>query len=200
MPSTTAGLRQVRRGGIALGSPSRGHLRTTASSSGTPEGFDWKRLDEIDVGDMVATEYGADLWSTLPARLRSLRPFARYGSQKSVRIPSEMTEELAFLLGAVRIGGAHDPSELDDPITNSVPEVRERVVAAWKSEFDLDAKIVDDGVRCPDVLVSSKTIVEFLEHLGCGARASEKRIPAAVLTSPRQWCSRSCRAWRSTPT
>jgi len=33
--------------------------------------------------------------------------------------------------------------------------------------------------------VSSKTIVEFLDHLGCGDRASAKRIPDAVLRSPR---------------
>ena len=33
--------------------------------------------------------------------------------------------------------------------------------------------------------MSSKTFVEFLEYLGCGARASEKRIPDAVLRSPR---------------
>ena len=41
---------------------------------GTPEGFVWKRLDEIEVGDMVATEYGADLWSALPARFDDFTP------------------------------------------------------------------------------------------------------------------------------
>ena len=40
--------------------------------------------------------------------------------------------------------------------------------------------------KCPGVVVSSKTLVEFLEYLGCGARASEKRIPDAVLRSPRE--------------
>jgi len=34
--------------------------------------------------------------------------------------------------------------------------------------------------------VSSKTVVELLDHLGCGDRASSKRIPDAVLRSPRE--------------
>ena len=42
-----------------------------------------------------------------------------------------------------------------------------------------------DG-KCPQVVVSSKTIVEFFDYLGCGVRASQKRIPDAVLRSPRE--------------
>ena len=96
-----------------------------------------------------------------------------------------MTEELAFLLGAYASEGCTVRSTYTVRITNSVPAVRDRVVAAWKTVFGLDAKVVDDGVRCPDVVVSSKSVVEFLEYLGSGSRASDKRIPDAVLRSPR---------------
>jgi hypothetical protein len=51
--------------------------------------------------------------------------------------------------------------------------------------FDVTAVEVQSGDRCPQVIVASKTIVEFLDHLGAGSRASEKRIPDAVLRSPR---------------
>jgi hypothetical protein len=45
--------------------------------------------------------------------------------------------------------------------------------------------VIEEGRNgCPDVVVHSKTIVEFLQYLGCGARASDKRIPDAVLRSP----------------
>ena len=37
----------------------------------------------------------------------------------------------------------------------------------------------------PVVDLSSKRLVEFLDYLGCGTRASDKRIPDAVLRSPR---------------
>ncbi len=33
------------------------------------DGLEWRRLDEIAVGEYVATQYGDDLWSVLPARL-----------------------------------------------------------------------------------------------------------------------------------
>jgi intein/homing endonuclease len=148
-------------------------------------GLDWRRLGEIDVDDMVAVHYGAELWSALPARFDDFRPTAPYGFQKVVTIPTEMTEELAFLLGAYAAEGHTTRSNWTVRITNSVPEVRDRIVAAWRSQFGVNARIADDGVRCPDVVVSSKTVVEFLEHLGCGARASAKRIPDAVLRSPR---------------
>jgi hypothetical protein len=36
------------------------------------------------------------------------------------------------------------------------------------------------------VVVSSKTVVEFMTVLGCGTRSSDKRIPDAVLSSPRE--------------
>ena len=178
------GLRQVREAVLRSGHRVAGTLNHRLLV-GTPEGFVWKRLDEIEVGDMVATEYGADLWSALPARFDDFTPSPSYGSQKSIRLPSEMTEELAFLLGAYASEGCTVRPTWTVRITNSVPEVRDRVRAAWLSEFGIEAKIVDDGTRCPDVVVSSKTVVEFLDYLGCGSRASEKRIPSAVLTSQR---------------
>jgi hypothetical protein len=50
----------------------------------------------------------------------------------------------------------------------------------------VQARISTEPGKCPDVAVSSKTIVEFFEALGCGSRASDKRIPDAVLRSPRE--------------
>ena len=91
--------------------------------------------------------------------------------------PIEMTEELAFLLGAYASEGCTVRSNWTVRITNSVPAVRQRVVDAWRSVFGIAAVVVDDGVRCPDVVVASKTVVEFLEHVGAGARASAKAHP-----------------------
>jgi hypothetical protein len=97
-----------------------------------------------------------------------------------------MTEELAFLLGAYAAEGHTTRSTWTVTITNAVEGVLERVVAAWRSEFGLEARIVRPANRCPAVVVASKTVVEFLEHLGCGTRTSAKRIPDAVLQSPRE--------------
>jgi len=148
-------------------------------------GLTWKRVDELAVGDEVAVSYGAELWSPLPARFDDFVPSASYGCQKVIRVPSEMTEELAWLLGAFAAEGHVSRSNWTVHITNSEPVVRARAVKAWRDLFGVEARIIDDGVRCPSVMVASKTVVELLEHLGCGHRASEKRIPDAVLLSPR---------------
>ncbi len=149
------------------------------------DGLRWKRVDELAVGDEVAVSYGAELWSPLPARLDEFEPSAAYGSQKRVHLPFEMTEELAFLLGAFAAEGHVTRSNWTVHITNSQSTVRQRVVNAWRDLFGIEARVVDDGVRCPSVMIASKTVVEFLEHLGCGSLSSGKRIPDAVLLSPR---------------
>jgi ribonucleoside-diphosphate reductase alpha chain len=172
----------------------RAVLRSGHRVTGTPNhrllvagdtGLDWRRLDELGVGDMVAVKYGADLWSTLPARFDDFDPSARYGSQKTVRIPTEMSDDLAYLLGAFAAEGHISQSTWTINITNSVPEVRRHLIALWSALFDVRAVESQSGDRCPQVIVSSKTIVEFFDHLGVGHRAAEKRIPDAVLRSPR---------------
>jgi ribonucleoside-diphosphate reductase alpha chain len=178
------GRRPVRRVQLRSGHAITGtanHRVLVASETG----LDWRHLDEIVTGDLVATKYGAELWSSLPATFDDFQPTEPYGCQKAVRVPGEMSEDLAFLLGAYAAEGCTTRSNWTVRITNSVPAVRDKVAHAWRSVFGLDARIVDDGTRCPDVLVSSKTVVEFLEYLGAGARASSKRIPDAVLRSPR---------------
>jgi ribonucleoside-diphosphate reductase alpha chain len=169
-------------------------LRSGHRVEGTPNhrllvagdnGLEWKRLDEIERDDMVAVKYGDELWSTLASRFDDFTPSLSYGCQKDVRLPVEMTTELAFLLGAYAAEGHTTRSNWTVHITNSVPAVRERVAAAWRSEFGIDAVTETSGDRCPQVGIASKTIVEFLDYLGAGDRSSTKRIPDAVLGSPR---------------
>jgi intein/homing endonuclease len=148
--------------------------------------LEWKALGEIQNGDAVALQYGAELWATTPASLRGVQVSPSYGSQKQIRLPEEMSTKLAFLLGAYAAEGHTTRTNWTIRITNSVPEVLERVRLAWQELFGVQAKIVAQPGKCPNVAVSSKAIVEFFEALGCGSRASEKRIPDAVLRSPRE--------------
>jgi ribonucleoside-diphosphate reductase alpha chain len=148
--------------------------------------LEWKTLGEIEAGDEVALQYGAELWATVPASLRDIKVSASYGCQQQVLLPGEMSTELAFLLGAYAAEGHTTRSNWTIRITNSVPEVLERVRLAWQEVFGVQAKIEAQPGKCPNVVVVSKAIVEFFEALGCGSRASEKRIPDAVLRSPRE--------------
>src|SRR5262245_12459362 len=148
-------------------------------------GLAWKTLADITEADSVALQYGAELWASTAAKLPRTCVLPPHGSQKVVILPDEMSEELAFLLGAYASEGHTTFSNWTITITNSVPEVLERVRRAWLSVFGLRARIAADPGKCPAVVVSSKTVVEFMTALGCGSRASDKRVPGAVLRSPR---------------
>ncbi|HVL28105.1 MAG TPA: LAGLIDADG family homing endonuclease, partial [Acidimicrobiales bacterium] len=151
----------------------------------TPAGLDWRRLDEIEPGEYVATQQGSELWSVLPARFDDFRPSVPCGAQEPVTVPPEMSAELAFLLGAYAAEGHTVRSTGTIVVTNADEGVLDRVATAWRRLFGLQPRIVRQPGKCPGVVVSSKTVVEFLDHLGSGARASDKRIPDAVLRSPR---------------
>jgi ribonucleoside-diphosphate reductase alpha chain len=169
----------LRSGHRITGTPNH---RLLVATDGTLE---WRRLDEIRRGEAVAQQYGSDLWSVLPPLFTDFEPSAPRCSQKDVSIPLEMTSELAFLLGAYVAEGHTTRGNWTVTITNSVDDVLERVAHAWRSIFSVEPRIVRQEGKCPGVVVSSKRIVEFLEYLGCGARASEKRIPQAILRSPK---------------
>ena len=179
------GVRPVRRVTLRSGHSVTGTLphRLLVAGHGTVE---WQTLAEIQPGDHVAIQYGAELWSATPASLRDIRISRPYGSQKPVVLPEEMTAELAFLLGAYAAEGHTTRSNWTVTITNSVPEVLEQVRDAWQSVFGLAARITEQPGKCPGVVVSSKCVVEFMAALGCGSRSPGKRIPDAVLRSPRE--------------
>ena len=178
------GTRRVRRVTLRSGHTITGTLphRVLIASDG---GLEWKALADITEADSVAMQYGAELWASNPARLPAIRVSPPHGNRKAATLPEEMSEELAFLLGAYASEGHTTRGNWTITITNSVPDVLERVRQAWLSVFGLRARITADPGKCPAVVVSSKTVVEFMEALGCGSRASDKRIPDTVLRSPR---------------
>jgi ribonucleoside-diphosphate reductase alpha chain len=170
----------LRSGHRIIGTPNH---RVLVAGAGRLE---WIPLEDVLPDEFVAVQYGDDLWSTTPARFDDFQPSAPYGSQTRVKAPGEMTEELGFLLGAYVAEGHTTRSNYSVRITNAVESVLERVARAWQELFGIEARIVHPQERCPEVVVASKTVVEFLEYLGCGHRASLKRIPDAVLRSPRE--------------
>ena len=177
------GLREVRQ--VVLRS---GHRITGTPNHrllvGVDGGVEWRRLDEIDVADVVAVQYGDDLWSPVPARFDDFRPSIAYAAHKRTRIPAEMSDDLGLLLGLFVAEGTIARPTWTVTITSADSEVLERAAALWRSLFAVEARVVrHDGAG--SVHVSSRTVVEFLDHVGCGGRTSAKRIPDVVLRSPR---------------
>jgi ribonucleoside-diphosphate reductase alpha chain len=170
-------------------------LRSGHRVTGTPnhrlliadmdEGLVWRRLDELKPGDHVAMQYGEDLWAQEPAMFTGFRPSLSHGSQKRVVVPLTMTNELAFFLGAYAAEGHVSRTNWTIRIANADEDVIARLQTLGEGLFGVSPRVSRDPGKCPSVELSSKTLVEFFDYLGCGDRASNKRIPDAVLQSPR---------------
>ncbi len=175
------GLRPVREvvlrsGHKVIGTPN--HRLLVAGK----DGLVWRRLDEIAEGEAVALRYGAELWSLLPEPLSG---FDAGEVADAWQVPGEMTAELAFLLGAFAATGRVSESTATVTISHPAPAVLDRLAGAWRSLFGLDARVTDAEGRCPQVAVTSETAVAFLEFVAGNEKAAYRRIPAAVLASPR---------------
>jgi hypothetical protein len=166
----------LRSGHKVIGTPN--HRLLVAAR----DGLEWRRLDEIEDGEAVALRYGAELWSLLPARLKG---FEAGEVADAWQVPDEMSEPLAFLLGAFAASGRVSESTATITISHPSPAVLDRLMAAWKSLFGLEARIATAEGRCPQVMVTSETAAAFLEFLAGSEKAAFRRIPAAVLASPR---------------
>lgn len=140
---------------------------------------------ELVPGDWVALSYDTDrAFPEEPVRLGSFSLSASYGSQKSIRVPDVLDEDLALLLGMYASEGHTAKRTWTVVITNSVPAVLERAVEFWRSCFGIEARVAQYGRRCAGTVAASKAAVEVMTQLRCGARANEKRIPLGIMESP----------------
>jgi ribonucleoside-diphosphate reductase alpha chain len=171
---------RLRSGHRVIGTPN--HRVLTCGD----QGLAWRYLSDIQPGEYVATQYGDDMWSKEAARFDDFVASPAYGSQKSIVLPAQMTTDLAFFLGAYASEGHTSRSNYTITITNSVETVLLRVQDAARSAFGIEGKIHHPADKCSNIVFTSKTLVEFLEYLGSGSRASAKRIPDAILRSPRK--------------
>jgi hypothetical protein len=140
---------------------------------------------EVAPGDYIGISYGGQ-WASSPAGLPPLVHRPRTGSEKRIRVPTQMSTDLALFLGAYLSEGHTTRSNWSVIFTNSVPEVLLEVQRCAKEVFGLDGRLTAQPGRCTGLVVSSKRLVEFMKHLGCGTRASNKTVPAAILDGTRE--------------
>jgi hypothetical protein len=140
---------------------------------------------EVVAGDFLAISY-REMWNSEPSPLPALPARPRYGSEKGIDLPTLMSHELALFLGAYLSEGYTQRSTWSVVITNSVLDVLEQVRASAEAVFGLRGRICEPPTRCSYLVISSKRLVEFMDLLGCGCRASEKRVPAVMMKSSRE--------------
>ena len=147
-----------------------------------PDGSEgWKQLGDIAEGDVVAIERQIDLWGQEIAIDRSAAESLK--GVKRYRLPSELNEDLAYMMGLLVGDG-----------TLTYPNC---FILSTKDAFIADEyrRIVSDlfgyQVGCKangkDYFVSSKQIRVFLASLGLGyGRAHEKHVPQSILRAPKR--------------
>ena len=152
----------------------------------TDGGFDWKQLDELEPGDMVAVQYAADLWSQLPARFDDFVPTPAVRIAEDGPAAGGDDRRSGLLTRSVCSRGSYQPLELDD----QHHELGTRGPSSDSSSSGASCLVSSRSL--PRAAIGahrswwrSKSIVEFFDYLRIGTHASSKRIPDAVLQSPR---------------
>src|SRR5262249_11481266 len=130
-------------------------------------------------------QYGSNLWASEAPTFTDFHATPKYGCQKDVRIPETLTEPLAWLLGIYAAEGHITRSSWTVWITHAIPEILARIQTTVRELFGLESIIQHQVGKCPQLVIHSKGLVEFLHYLGIGDSAAEKRIPDVILRSPR---------------
>ena len=154
----------------------------------TDTGIDWRRLDEIEVGEWVAVQYGSEMWSLLPAAFRRLRRLA--GSRLAKGGDRSCRDDVGTGVPprCVRRRGPHEPLELHD----HDHELRgRRCWSGWPPRGGPSSASTPGSCASPDKCPGVVVVVEDRSSSSsstsvAGRGPSAKRIPDAVLRSPRE--------------
>ena len=144
-----------------------------------PDGTEgWKRLGELQVGDVVVIDPQIDLWGDETA----IPPMPLPRRAKSYRLPDRLTTDLAYLLGLL-IGDGTITYPNSYALTTAEETLRKRFAELHKRLFGCPVRRFGRiGWR-----VSSSLLRQFLAHLGVGYwRADEKRVPLSIRRATRE--------------
>lgn len=129
--------------------------------------------------------YGGHVWPLDAPTLGRFNPPASHGSQKTLKPPTRLTEDVALLLGMYVAEGSSVASNWTVSITNADPGVLELAAQLISESFGAEPYIQTGYDRCGSTRLASKRFIEWLDFLGAGRTAYVKRIPPVVLDAPR---------------
>jgi len=178
------GLRPTKRALLADGRKIEGTWNHRVKVAGA-SGYDWKRMDDLEAGDFVSVRLGASVWASQNADLLTgFAPSPLHTAQKRIELPAKMTPQLARFLGQYIAEGNKTASNYMVRVTNLNPDVLAHCAQTVREQFSMEGRIETDrrnGVT--SFVVASKTLCEFLDHIGAGGDSSSKQIPWSVLRS-----------------
>jgi Fe-S cluster assembly scaffold protein SufB len=133
----------------------------------------WKRLDALTTDDRVAIS------GTIPdhGKPRQFEPFER-SDRHNIRIPAESSDDLLWFLGFHIGDGYPDGTRVNIAVPSSDKSYG-RVVELVHSLFGLEARPYKQALR-----LNSSKLRAWIESIGLGGRAHEKRIPSWIFRLP----------------
>lgn len=136
----------------------------------------WRRHDELQVGDWLVLQKGQNIWGTdVPFTWQHTHKGA-----KPLRIPEQMTPELARWLGYLTAEG--DTQSAGAVRCASIePELREDYSRLTHELFGLTTRLYTKTI-----VINSAPLLRFLTYLGFHTGAYNKQIPWCVLESSRE--------------
>lgn len=183
-PHPTITLRS-RRGFEITGTHNHPLLVVARGDNGRPR-LGWKTLDQIRRGDVVVIDRSTALWPQSPTDVSRYYPEFPGCTKGLLNIlPITLTEDLAFILGALAttrtvFDGLVEILHTPSPFCN-----------AWKSAFpeywlnEITRESTSNGSVPPQPTFDSFTFVaQFIANLGLGGSVSDRSIPSVVLESP----------------
>jgi len=180
---------RTRRGYEVTGTMNHPLLVCVPDPDGRPS-FVWKTIERIRPGDLLALDRSGAMWPEGRVDLRTLHPQlpARSRTVRHV-LPTEISEDLAFLLGALIAEGSFRESTI--LFGNTSDEFFSQYRESWARTFPTCRLHVfrksPNGYGKQSYWVGevvSRHVLRFLRALGLQGRSADRQVPDVILRSP----------------
>jgi DNA mismatch repair protein MutS len=143
----------------------------------------WKRLGELQHGDVIALQRKIDLWGDQTAIDLSTIYELGHRREKRYPLPTELDCELAYVIGLL-IGDGTLTYHNSFLLSTADAYIADEFTRILYKHFDYRVGCKANG---KDYCVSSSLIRRFLAKLGLTyGQAHEKHIPSAILNAPKR--------------
>ncbi|MBS1795179.1 MAG: DNA gyrase subunit A, partial [Acidobacteria bacterium] len=180
---------RTRHGYEVTGTTNHPLLTWRVTEDGTPR-FAWKLIEQLEQGDFLVIDRSEKLWPEREVGLADYRPVFDNPRTATHQTPETLNADLAFLLGALTAEGAIQTDRIE--FVNAEGEFADEFGAVWNRVFPTCR--LHRWLREPhsygkkhwwQMQVVSQYVVGLLRNLGLEGKSSEKRIPEAILQSPK---------------
>ncbi|HJU53529.1 MAG TPA: DNA gyrase subunit A [Pyrinomonadaceae bacterium] len=182
---------RTRHGYEITGTANHPLLVFRLNAAGEPS-FAWKLISQITLGDVMVVDRSEHLWPEEDVSLKEFYPSLGEVS-RTVRheLPEVLTEDLAFLLGALTAEGTIQEQRIE--FCNNPGDFADEFIAAWQRTFPtcrlhlFERAPSSYGKRSyVQMQVVSLQVVEFLHNLGLHGKSRQRSVPEFILRAPQR--------------